>query len=684
MRPPHPPVRRLAAPDPESGTVSDSGHPPPAGLGPAGGRLVPGRASTAASPAPAFPVPSSPASASTGSASTGSTPPGSHGSWSPRRGRAGSPAPSPQGARPARPAAAAAGPALPPGVTLLLAEQAPAASPLSTPPSTPLSASPSGDRTVIPAGSPAPAAPIGVFVPAGTPLPPGTSFAALRPAPPARRRSAPPPPTAGAVARALARWHRSGGGSRRGAREDGIRAAGSRRRHLLGAATLAVSALTATATAYPAAAMTGPATSTPATSAPAAAAAAGADPGGPASPGASPAPQGHAPDRILLAEPSGAWPRGVDVSSWQHPDGEPIDWNAVRNAGIRFAIIKATEGTSYTNPYFAGDRADAAAAGLGVGAYHYARPALPISTAVDQARHFLAATGQTRTPGHLAPVLDIEVTGGLDAKALADWTRAFLEEVETQTGRTPIIYTYRSFWTDQMGNTKEFAQYPFWFAIYNNQSTPGWLPGGWSNWAIWQYTSSGTVAGIRGDVDMNVVCCTEAALTALADGVPSEIDKRYASAGLMALAVGAPVDTERPAGGGGRWRRHTNGLMFWSAATGARIVHGPSATKYLELGGSNSFLGRPVSDTELATAPGAHQTIFQGGWIYWHPETGAHEVHGAILKTYLGMGGSGSRLGLPITDEYSVPGGRESAFQFGRLRWDAATNEVTVIDNAAP
>jgi len=399
---------------------------------------------------------------------------------------------------------------------------------------------------------------------------------------------------------------------------------------------------------------------------------------------AQPAPPPHAPDRILLAEPSPAWPRGVDVASWQHPDGAPIDWNAVRAAGIQFAIIKATEGTSYTNPHFAGDRAAATAAGLVVGAYHYARPAEPVSTAVDQARHFLAATGQTRASGHLAPVLDIEVTGGLDPATLAAWTRAFLQEVETQTGRTPIIYTYRSFWTDKMANTKEFAEYPFWFAIYNDQATPGWLPGGWSDWAMWQYTSTGSVPGIRGKVDMNVVCCSSGALTALADGGPSEIDKRYASAGLLAVAVGAPVDAERPAGGGGRWRRHTNGLMFWSVPTGARIVHGESATKYLALGGSNGFLGRPVSDTEAATAPGAHQTIFQGGWIYWHPATGAHEVHGAILKTYLGMGGSASRLGLPVTDEYSVPGGRESAFQHGRLRWDAATNQVTVIDQVAP
>lgn len=393
---------------------------------------------------------------------------------------------------------------------------------------------------------------------------------------------------------------------------------------------------------------------------------------------------GRAPDRILLAEPSAQWPKGIDIASWQHPGSAPIDWDAVRGSGVSFAIIKATEDTNYTNPYFLGDRADATGAGMVVGAYHYARPAAPVTTAVDQARHFLAATGMTRTTGHLAPVLDIEVTGGLDPATLAVWTRAFMEEVESQTGRTPILYTYRSFWTDHMADTKEFAHYPFWFAIYNNEATPGWLPGGWPNWAIWQYTSSGSVPGVQDRVDMNVLCCTQAALTALADGTRSEIQKRFDSSGLMQLALGAPTGDERRAGGGGRWRPYTDGLMFWSVASGARALHGEVARKYLALGGSNGFLRRPLSDTEYASAPGAHQAIFQGGWIYWHPSTGAHEVHGQILRTYLEMGGSTSPLGLPVSDEYSVPGGRESAFQFGRLRWMAATNEVTMIDQPAP
>lgn len=62
---------------------------------------------------------------------------------------------------------------------------------------------------------------------------------------------------------------------------------------------------------------------------------------------------------------------GVDVSSWQHEDGHPIDWDAVYEAGYRFAVVKATQGTTYVNPWVARDLSDASASGLLLGAYHY-------------------------------------------------------------------------------------------------------------------------------------------------------------------------------------------------------------------------------------------------------------------------------------------------------------------------
>gem|GEM_PF-2975095 len=382
-----------------------------------------------------------------------------------------------------------------------------------------------------------------------------------------------------------------------------------------------------------------------------------------------------------VAAPNSAWPRGVDVSSWQHQNGAPIDWNAVKAAGNSFAVIKATESTTYTNPNFAPDKAGAQAAGLVVGAYHYAKPALPISTAVDQARHFLAVAGNVNTPGQLAPVLDLETTGGLNPTDLTAWAQAFLREVESQTGRTPILYTFRSFWTDKIANTQALAKYPLWFAIYNDNPDPGWLPGGWQKWLIWQYASSGSVPGITGRVDTNAFCCSPVDLASSADGTRDEIAARYAAEPLLHISLGAPTRAAGPAGGGGRWQPYANGLMFWSVDTGARALFGPIAQKYLAYGGSNSSLRRPLEDISWTTAPDGLQAVFEGGRIYWHPALGALVVRGEILKKYLALGGSASWLGMPVSDEYTVPGGRESAFQNGKLRWNSATNQVTEIHN---
>jgi GH25 family lysozyme M1 (1,4-beta-N-acetylmuramidase) len=99
------------------------------------------------------------------------------------------------------------------------------------------------------------------------------------------------------------------------------------------------------------------------------------------------------------AAPAAAKPvptiRGIDVSSWQHPDGHPIDWPKVRAAGIRFAILKATQGASDRSNWFKVDARGAAAAGILVGAYHYYDQS---GTSEEQANNFLAATQGVQLP----------------------------------------------------------------------------------------------------------------------------------------------------------------------------------------------------------------------------------------------------------------------------------------------
>lgn len=215
------------------------------------------------------------------------------------------------------------------------------------------------------------------------------------------------------------------------------------------------------------------------------------------------------------AAPSAATPRvidGPDVASYQHPYGQRIAWGKVARSGKEFAIIKATEGTSYRNPWFRRDYAGARRAGLVRGSYHFARPQYPIvRSARAQARYYANRLGDS--PKHrkaLPPALDLEVTGGLGRAALVTWVQTFLLELRRQTHRVPMIYTYPYFWTSALGDPAALARYRLWMASYSSKPT---VPH-----ALWQYTSTARVKGIAGGVDMSRFTGDPESWRLLADG----------------------------------------------------------------------------------------------------------------------------------------------------------------------
>ena len=223
---------------------------------------------------------------------------------------------------------------------------------------------------------------------------------------------------------------------------------------------------------------------------------------------------------------------GPDVSSWNHPNGACINWPAVAAGDAttpqrQFAFIKATEGTTYKNPYLTscastpakGDWQASAAAGLSRGAYHYAKPKLPLSDAVEQADFFVATIGDQLQTATLAPTLDLEENGGLTPPQLILWTQIWLDTVRKSTGRVPIVYTYPNFWADSMAGSEAFHAYPVWMADYRDPVGP-YLPlqGNWPQWTFWQYTSVARQPGISGHVDMSNFWSDATALSALADG----------------------------------------------------------------------------------------------------------------------------------------------------------------------
>ena len=217
---------------------------------------------------------------------------------------------------------------------------------------------------------------------------------------------------------------------------------------------------------------------------------------------------------------------GPDVARYQHPRGKPIDWAAAKRSGAGYAFIKATEGTSVVNPWFGKDWAGARRAGLPRGAYHFARPARPLSTATAQARAFVRAAGRLDRPGDMPAVLDLEDSGGLPPGELVAWAQEWVRTVQTATGRAPILYTYRSFWRNAAANSSALNHLPLWLADYSEGHAGAGRPagptrplvGGWRDWAIWQWTDNGRVAGVTAPVDVNVFNGGAARMRKLADG----------------------------------------------------------------------------------------------------------------------------------------------------------------------
>ncbi len=164
-------------------------------------------------------------------------------------------------------------------------------------------------------------------------------------------------------------------------------------------------------------------------------------------------------------------------------------------------MAKATEGTTYTDATFATNWHGMASAGLVRGAYHFARPG---SDPLAQASHFVstvANAGGFNTSKTLQLVLDLEANDGKSPSAVYSWTKAFIERVHNLTGKPGIIYTGYYFWKDSVQGSSNFDA-PLWIASYTS-AKPAGIPSPWSGvgWAFWQYSSSGSVSGVSGNVD---------------------------------------------------------------------------------------------------------------------------------------------------------------------------------------
>ena len=130
----------------------------------------------------------------------------------------------------------------------------------------------------------------------------------------------------------------------------------------------------------------------------------------------------------------------------------------------------------------------------------------------------------------------------------------------------------------------------------------------------------------------------------------------------------------------GRYMHYERGSIYWHPATGAYEVHGAIRETWASLGSERSVLGYPITDEVPALDGLGRVSHFQYGAIFWSPDTGAHEVHGAIAHRWVAEGGERGRLGYPLTDESTTPdgAGRFNHFQHGSIYWSPQTGAHVV------
>lgn len=197
--------------------------------------------------------------------------------------------------------------------------------------------------------------------------------------------------------------------------------------------------------------------------------------------------------------------KGLDLS---HHNGT-VDFKKVKAAGFSFVHLKASEGFTYTDPTYLSNVKAAKAAGLHVGAYHFARPDTSKNDAVNEANYFVTLLKKESTD--LLPVLDLEASKITSASALASWVDTFVTTVKKATNKPVMVYTGLWFMNNYPTLSTKLSKYPLWVSYYRTSPPPN---NGWTSWTEWQYTDKGTVPGVSGNVDLNVATSLEDILVA--------------------------------------------------------------------------------------------------------------------------------------------------------------------------
>ena len=198
-----------------------------------------------------------------------------------------------------------------------------------------------------------------------------------------------------------------------------------------------------------------------------------------------------------LSQSSGS--RGIDVSKYQGN----IDWGAVASSGISFAIIRAgyrgaSTGALIEDPYFKKNIAGATRAGIKVGVYFFTQ-AISEAEAVEEASMALSLVSGYKVTYPIFIDTENASNGranGLDVNTRTAVVKAFCQTIQNG-GYKAGVYASKNWYNTKL-NASALNGYCIWVAQYNTSCTYS------GKHDMWQYTSKGSVSGIKGNVDMNI------------------------------------------------------------------------------------------------------------------------------------------------------------------------------------
>ncbi len=215
---------------------------------------------------------------------------------------------------------------------------------------------------------------------------------------------------------------------------------------------------------------------------------------------------------LLISVPAYALINGIDISQYQG-NITASGWQQIKGAGIQFAFARVSLGSccdhdaNYVNNF-----SRAIAAGIPIGPYAVGYPQTNMSDpndAVNEANYLISLTKPYYQGSGLMlrPVLDIELPTdkSLSQSFMSQWVVKWATTIKQGLGVDPIIYTYTDFASTEFNST--VTSYPLWIANYSRTppSTPppsAYAP--WPSWKFWQHSSTGSVPGISGNVDLDV------------------------------------------------------------------------------------------------------------------------------------------------------------------------------------